>query len=92
MALESMRPAYAKDPVREMIEARQKAERDEISRLETARLEGKLAGKLEGRLEGKIDGRLEGKLEMTRALLVAGVDRQTVQKASGLTDAELEAL
>ncbi len=42
MALESMRRAYAKDPIRELIEAREKAERDELNRLYTAKLEGKL--------------------------------------------------
>lgn len=42
MALESMRRAYAKDPVRELSEAREKAERDELNRLYTAKLEGKL--------------------------------------------------
>ena len=77
MALESMRRAYAKDPVREMIEAREKAERDEISRLHTARLEGKLEGKL------------EGQLELARGLLLAGVDRATILSVSGLSDADL---
>ena len=42
MALESMRRAYAKDPIRELIEAREKAERDDLNRLYTAKLEGKL--------------------------------------------------
>lgn len=82
MALESMRRAYAKDPVRELIKAREKAERDELNRLYTARLEG--------RLEGKLEGRLEGKLEMARGLLAAGVERETVLKAAGLTESDLE--
>jgi len=82
MALESMRRAYAKDPVRERIEAREKAERDEISRLHTAELEGKL--------EGRLEGKLEGKLEMARGLLAAGVDRATILSVSGLTEAELD--
>ncbi|MCW5871690.1 MAG: PD-(D/E)XK nuclease family transposase, partial [Candidatus Eremiobacteraeota bacterium] len=76
MALESMRRAYAKDPVRELIEAREKAERDELNRLYTAKLEGKL----------------EGKLEMARALLAAGVDRETILNAAGLTATELDSL
>ena len=37
MALDSMRRAYAKDPIRELIEAREKAERDDLNRLHTAR-------------------------------------------------------
>ena len=76
MALESMRRAYAKDPIRELIEAREKAERDELSRLHNARLEGKL----------------EGKLEVARSLLAAGVDRETILGATGLTAAELDSL
>ena len=84
MALESMRRAYAKDPVRELIEAREKAERDELNRLHTARLEGLV--------EGKLEGKLEGMLEMARKLLAAGVDRQAVMEAAGLSSAELDAL
>lgn len=37
-----MRSAYAKNPVRELIEGRERAERDELSRIQDARLEGKL--------------------------------------------------
>lgn len=42
MALESMRRAYAAEPVRELIEAPEKAERDERDRIYTAKLEGKV--------------------------------------------------
>lgn len=44
MAVDSMRKAYARDEVREMIEAREKAERDEVSRLHNARQEGRQEG------------------------------------------------
>ena len=84
MALESMRRAYARDPVRELIEAREKAERDELNRLHTARLEGINEGKLEGKLEGKV--------EMARSLLAAGVDRETMLKAAGLSISDLDAI
>lgn len=76
MALESMRRAYAKDPIRELIEAREKAELDDLNRLHTARLEGEL----------------KGKLEMARRLLAAGVDRETILGAAGLTAAEMDSL
>lgn len=46
-AVDSMRKAYARDEVREMIEARVKAERDEISRLHHARQEGRQEGREE---------------------------------------------
>ncbi|MFN8611337.1 MAG: Rpn family recombination-promoting nuclease/putative transposase [Vulcanimicrobiota bacterium] len=85
MALESLRRAYAKDPIRELIEAREKAERDDLNRIYTARLEGKLEGKLEGRLEGK----LEGKLEVARNMLAAGMDRETVLRTTGLSEDDL---
>jgi len=77
MALESMRRAYAKDPIRELIEAREKAERDELNRLYTAKL------------EGKFEGKLEGKLEVARNLLAAGLDRETVLRAAGLNESDL---
>lgn len=80
MALESMRRAYARDPVRELIEAREKAERDELNRLHTARL------------EGINEGKLEGKVEMARSLLAAGVDRETILKAAGLSISDLDAI
>ena len=40
MALESMRRPYATDRVRALIEAREKAERDELSRMQHSRAEG----------------------------------------------------
>lgn len=74
MALESMRRAYAKDPVRELSEAREKAERDELNRLYTAKLEGKL----------------EGKLEAAQAMLSLGIDLATVCEKLGLRPEELK--
>ena len=73
MALESMRRAYAKDPIRELIEAREKAEKDDLNRLYTAKLEGKH----------------EGKLEVARNLLAAGLERETVLRATGLNESDL---
>lgn len=78
MALESMRRAYAKDPIRELIEAREKAERDDLNRIYTARLEGKL--------EGRLEEKLEGKLEVARNMLAAGLDRKTVLRTTGLSE------
>ena len=41
----------ARDEVREMIEARRKAEHDEATRIESARLEGEARGEAKGKLE-----------------------------------------
>jgi hypothetical protein len=56
MAINSMRKAYAGSEVREMMLAQEKYERDQVSRLHEARLEGKLEGKLEGARELIKDG------------------------------------
>jgi predicted transposase YdaD len=52
MAVDSMRKAYARYEVREMIEAREKVERDEVSRLHNARQEGRQEGPEEGAAVG----------------------------------------
>jgi predicted transposase/invertase (TIGR01784 family) len=48
MAVNEMRRAYADSEVRELIEARRKAEHDEATRMAWAIQQGKLEGKLEG--------------------------------------------
>ena len=67
MAVDSMRKAYARDEVRELIEAREKAERDQLSRLHQARKEGRAEGREEGRAEGREEGREEGRQEGLRS-------------------------
>jgi predicted transposase/invertase (TIGR01784 family) len=47
MAFQSMTRAYARDEVRDMIEARRKSEHDEATALKAARDDGKLEGKRE---------------------------------------------
>ena len=49
--MESMRKAYARDEIRELMEAREKAERDRISDLACARREGLSQGLSQGRKE-----------------------------------------
>ena len=80
MALESMRRAYSKDLVRELIEAREKAERDEINRIHHATKEGQSKGRLEERL---ITG---------RRMLKLGLSVDVIQQSTGLTEAEIAAL
>jgi predicted transposase/invertase (TIGR01784 family) len=96
MAIDSMRKAYARDEIRELIEAREKAERDEISRLHHARQEGRLEGRQEGRqegrLEGRQEGRLEGRQEMLRQLLQSGMSRRELKDRIGASDEELDQL
>ena len=67
MALKAMREASARDQVREMIEFRRKAEHDEATRLEQARIEG--------REEGRQEGRQETLQEVARRLRASGVGR-----------------
>jgi predicted transposase/invertase (TIGR01784 family) len=44
----------------------------------------------EGRAEGKAQGMVEGKVEAARNLLKAGVSRELILNATGLTMADLE--
>ena len=60
MAIDSMRKAYARDEVREMIEAREKAERDHISRLRYAEKVGLELGLERGLKQGLEQGREQG--------------------------------
>ena len=52
MAIETMRKAYARDEVRELIQMREKALRDYESGLETALEKGREEGLKKGREEG----------------------------------------
>jgi len=87
MAINSMRKAYARDEIRELIEAREKAERDEISRLHHARKEGLQEGRQEGRQEGLQEGFRLAALGMASA----GLGREQIAQALGVTDQQLDA-
>jgi len=78
MALEKMRQASASEQVREMIEFRRKAEHDEATRLESARLDG---------LE---EGRTEALQEAARSLREAGVPDEAILKATGMRPEDLD--
>ena len=80
MALNSMRKAYPRDEVRELIEAREKAERDEISRLHQARE------------EGITQGLRDGQLEIAKRMLKLGQDPIFIAQATGLTPEEIASL
>ncbi len=84
MALKTYRQISASEEVRELLRSREMAERDQITRLNRARLEGKL--------EGQREGKLEGQREMARRLLAVGVDREIVLDAAGLTAGELDSV
>ncbi len=77
MALKAYRQVSASEEVREMLEFRMKAERDEATRLSRARKED--------REQGLEQGRLRGKIEAAQRMLAAGFDLQTVCEALELT-------
>ena len=100
MSRESMRKAYVRDQVRDLMLAQEKYERDQASRLQHATkdaeergiekgiLKGIQKGKLEGIKEGELQGILKGKLEAQRALakrlLGIGMPPEQVADLSGL--------
>ncbi|HGJ5854760.1 Rpn family recombination-promoting nuclease/putative transposase [Arsenophonus nasoniae] len=54
--------------------------------------QGMQQGKAEGRQEGKLEGKLEAQLEIAKQMLITGMDRQSVMKFTGLTDADMSSL
>ena len=78
MALDAMRRACASDEVREMIELRRKAMRDEATRMERARD------------EGLQQGRRAALLEMARRMREAGDPIEKIVKVTGLAPEELD--
>ncbi len=83
MAIKAYRQVSASEEVRELLEFRMKAERDEATRLSRARKEG--------RQEGRQEGREQGKLEAARRMLAAGVDLETVCQALEIPANQLSA-
>lgn len=81
MAIDSMRKAYAKDEYRELIEAREKAERDRVSGLSQARREGQR--------EGRQEGRQDTLRELASKLLGQGFEMAQVSELTGLSVEEL---
>ncbi|MBT9584324.1 Rpn family recombination-promoting nuclease/putative transposase [bacterium] len=80
MAIESMNQAFARDEVRELIEARIRFQRDEATRLDRAKQEGLKQG-----LE-------QGRREVARNLLLSGASLEMISLATGLSLDDLNRL
>ncbi|MEW6281376.1 MAG: Rpn family recombination-promoting nuclease/putative transposase [Candidatus Eremiobacterota bacterium] len=89
MALDAMRKACASDEVRELIELRMKALRDEATRLEGAIERALEKGRDEGREEGREEGR-RALLETAQRMREAGLAPDLIARmiGSGLEDLE----
>ncbi len=90
LAIDSMRKAYARDEIREVIEAREKAERDEVSRLYRATEEGREEGREEGLEKGIEKGELKKNHENAQRMLSLGLDHETIRQVTGLDAAQLD--
>jgi predicted transposase/invertase (TIGR01784 family) len=75
-----------------LYESREKARRDEASRLKSALRDGMEKGKAEGLTEGLEKGKAEGKTEVAKNLLRLAVPVETIETATGLSRAEIEKL
>lgn len=80
MAIDSMRKAYARDDIRAVIEAKEKAEKDEFSRLAHAAR------------EGREEGQKEKAREVARRMLSMDFTREQIQQATELSEQDLAAL
>ncbi len=89
MALDSMRNARADYEVRELIEMRMKAVRDEATRMEQAHLDGVAKGLERGRQEGLEQAR-QALLETARRMLEEGMPPESVARLTGLRLQDLE--
>lgn len=92
MAIETMRKAYARDEVRELIQMREKARLDYESGLATAHERGLEKGREEGREEGLEKGLERGREEVARRMLARQTDRAFILEVTGLSEEELAAL
>ena len=90
MAIDSMRKAYARDEIREMIEAREKAERDHISRLRHAERVGLEMGHQKGLEQGREQGRQEGLKTAAVGMLKSGLSREQIREALEVSAQQLE--
>ncbi|MFA5508329.1 MAG: hypothetical protein WC423_23090 [Vulcanimicrobiota bacterium] len=84
MAIETMQKAYARDEVRELIQAREKARMDYESGLATALRKG--------REEGREEGREKGREEVALQMLKCQTDRAFIMQVTGLSEEQLAAL
>ncbi|MEW6283242.1 MAG: Rpn family recombination-promoting nuclease/putative transposase [Candidatus Eremiobacterota bacterium] len=93
MALDSMRKACASDEVREMVEMRMKALRDEATRLEYALEEGLKKGIEQGIKQGIEKGIEKGRREAlrdtARRMREAGLSLETITRVTGLGPEDL---
>ena len=78
MVTEWLNKGYSKELIWELLEAREKAERDRINRL------------FHAREEGRREGLREVKLEVARRLRDLGVEPGLIEQVTGLTLAQLE--
>jgi predicted transposase/invertase (TIGR01784 family) len=72
--------------------AREKALRDEISKLSWARKEGRTEGEKKGRAEGERRGRAEEKIQIAKSLLSKGMSVSEVSEITGLPESEIAKL
>ena len=90
MAIKQMKQALADRRLKEIINMREKAELDELSRIANARYEGKIEGLKEGELKGKIEGlkegELKGKIEAAQKLLTTGMNKNEIAKLLNINE------
>ncbi|MBW4080071.1 Rpn family recombination-promoting nuclease/putative transposase [Paenibacillus sp. S150] len=95
-AMETLEFLSQDSEARRKYEDRQKFLHDEASQRDGAEREGFAKGIKEGLKEGKKEGIKEGereaKLEIARNLLAMGLDRSSIQAATGLTDEEMKSI
>ncbi|HGJ5883169.1 Rpn family recombination-promoting nuclease/putative transposase [Arsenophonus sp.] len=85
----------AKKPMEFITEIARQSEKHEGALMTIAqgiREEGIKQGMQQGKLEGRQEGKFEAQLEIAKQMLITGMDRQSVMKFTGLTDAEMSNL
>jgi len=94
MALKYYKEYTADDKLKDMIEARKKAQRDEHARMhfaiEQAKEQARAEGKANGEAKGIEKGKAESKVEIAKNLRNAGVDKKIILKTTGLSSEEFD--
>ena len=78
------------EEMRDILEAREKQQRDYISSVEYAREEGREEGHLKGEQEGIQKGRQEEKKKVALKLLQGGADLRLIKESTELSEEEIK--
>ena len=88
MAVSAYRKALTKGEVREIIEFRHKALKDEATKIDNARRESKAEGIAEGEARGEARGEIKGLIKSAKIMLELGHSKAEIASKLGLNESD----